>query len=143
MDVGFTIRQRIRRPAGAVFEAIADPGQLSGYFTKTASRRLEPDATVTWTFADGDCDDLDVTQVVPDERIVFTWKAYKVDYSTTVTFDLNETDDGQTVVELSETGWQKDDTSLQSSHAHCAGWQHMLLSLKAYLEHGIDLRSEH
>ena len=143
MDVGFTIKQRIRKPAGAVFEAIADPTKLSAYFTKTASGPLKPNATVTWAFADGDCGDLNVTQVVSNDRIVFTWKAYKVDYSTTVTFEISEGDDGGTIVELSETGWQKDETSLESSHAHCAGWQHMLLSLKAYLEHGIDLRSEH
>ncbi len=45
MDVGFTIKQRVLKPAGVVFEAIADPDKLCAYFTKTASGRLEPQAT--------------------------------------------------------------------------------------------------
>jgi hypothetical protein len=52
-----------------------------------------------------------------------------------------ESIDGQsTMFSISESGWHRDDPGLKASHENCGGWQHMALCLKAFLEHGIDLR---
>jgi uncharacterized protein YndB with AHSA1/START domain len=44
---------RIAKPVAEVFEAVADPTKLSGYFTTGGAQgRLETGATVTWDFHD-------------------------------------------------------------------------------------------
>ena len=51
-----------------MFEAVADPKELSSYFTTGgASARLEQGQTVTWDFADfPGAFPVHVTEVVPD-----------------------------------------------------------------------------
>ena len=52
MDLKFKVMIHVARPVAEVFEAVADPKQLSSYFTTGgASGRLESGATVTWDFA--------------------------------------------------------------------------------------------
>ena len=47
MDLKFRVAARISKPVHQVFEAVADPAQLSAYFTTGgASARLETGATV-------------------------------------------------------------------------------------------------
>ena len=53
MDLKFRVAARISKPVHEVFEAVADPKQLSEYFTTGgASARLETGATVSWDFHD-------------------------------------------------------------------------------------------
>ena len=53
MDLKFKVMIHVGRPVGEVFEAVADPKQLSSYFTTGgASARLERGVTVTWDFHD-------------------------------------------------------------------------------------------
>jgi uncharacterized protein YndB with AHSA1/START domain len=49
-------------------------------------------------------------------------------------------DDGRTLVSISEEGWRPTDAALQASYGNCHGWTQMLCALKAWLEHGINLR---
>ena len=59
MDPTFRVFIFVNRPRHEVFEAVADPKELSAYFTTGgASARLEEGQTVTWDFADraGDMD---------------------------------------------------------------------------------------
>ena len=51
--LSFTVSGRVARPAAVVYEAVADPEQLSRYFTTGGARgRLEQGADVSWDFAD-------------------------------------------------------------------------------------------
>ena len=53
MAYDFRVSGRIAKPVHEVFEAVADPKQLSGYFTTGGAKgRLETGATVSWDFAD-------------------------------------------------------------------------------------------
>ena len=53
MELKFRVAARIAKPVHEVFEAVADPAQLSHYFTTGgANGRLESGATVTWDFHD-------------------------------------------------------------------------------------------
>ena len=53
MDPRFQVSGRINKPVQEVFEAVADPKQLSGYFTTGGAKgRLETGVTVQWEFAD-------------------------------------------------------------------------------------------
>ena len=154
MDLKFRVAARIARPVHEVFEAVADPAQLSHYFTTGgAEGRLETGATVTWDFHDfPGAFPVEVVEVVPDERIVLEWGAHeaesgeigakgiKTDYSTTVTMLFKPLDDGRTLVEIVEEGWHDSPGALRGSYANTEGWTGMLLALKVWLEHGINLR---
>ncbi len=46
----------------------------------------------------------------------------------------------RTLVRISEAGWREGDAGLKAALGNCEGWTGMLCALKAYIEHGINLR---
>ena len=144
MDPNYKVRMIVDRPVHEVFEAVADPKELSSYFTTGgASARLEAGKTVTWDFHDyPGAFPVHVKDVVPDERIMFEWQGdepgAKRDISVTMTFTSVE--DGRTKVEVAETGWSDSDAGVKASYGNCMGWSQMLAALKAWKEYGINLR---
>jgi uncharacterized protein YndB with AHSA1/START domain len=147
MELKFTIAGRIARPVSDVFEAVVNPQQLSGYFTTGGAKgRIETGAEVTWDFHDfPSAFPVHVVEVEQDRRIVLRWAAAPDEdaggnYDTTVTMTFEELDDGRTLVTISEEGWRPTATGLKSSYNNCEGWTEMLCAMKAYLEHGINLR---
>lgn len=155
MELKFRVAARIAKPVHEVFEAVADPQKLSQYFTTGGAQgRIEEGATVTWDFHDyPGAFPVYVTEVVPDERIVLQWQASEgeapnveggelkdTDYRTTVTMNFKALDDGRTLVEIAEEGWRENQGALQASYGNCQGWSQMLCAMKAWLEHGINLR---
>jgi uncharacterized protein YndB with AHSA1/START domain len=156
MELKFRVAARIAKPVHEVFEAVTDPEQLSHYFTTGGAKgRLETGATVTWDFHDyPGAFPVHVVEVVRDQRIVLEWRAAEgeapnveggdmkeVDYNTTVTMTFKALDDGRTLVEIAEEGWRENQGALQASYGNCQGWTGMLLALKVWLEHGINLRA--
>lgn len=158
MDLKFRVSAMVSKPVHEVFEAVADPAQLSCYFTTGGAQgRLEEGATVTWDFHDfPGAFPVHVIEVVPDERIVLEWDAAEGEqlneeghpaieeagYRTTVTmrFKPVDGDPGRTLVEIAEEGWRETDAALKASYGNCMGWSQMLAALKAWLEYGINLR---
>jgi len=145
MDLKFKVAARVARPVAEVFEAVADPKELSGYFTTGGAKgRLETGATVTWDFHDfPGAFPVEVIEVEPDRRIVLQWEANDSEaskYSTTVTMEFEGLGDGRTLVSITEEGWHETETGLKASYGNCMGWSQMLCALKAYKEHGINLR---
>lgn len=146
MDPTFRVFIIVNRPRHDVFEAVADPQELSQYFTTGgASARIETGATVTWDFADfPGAFPVRVKDVVADERIVFDWKASEpeTDYLVEVTMRFSdvEGDAGRTKVEVEERGWRSTDAGIKASYGNCMGWAQMLAALKAWAEHRINLR---
>lgn len=158
MELKFRVAARISRPVHQVFEAVADPDQLSRYFTTGgAEGRLEPGATVMWDFHDyPGAFPVEVVDVVPDERIVLRWEASEgeppnveggemttANYRTTVTFSFSSLDDdSRTLVEIKEEGWRETQAALEASYGNCQGWSQMLCALKVWLEHGLVIRTD-
>ena len=152
MDLKFQVLARIAKPVAEVFEAVADPKKLSGYFTTGGAKgRLETGATVTWDFHDyPGAFPVEVVEVVQDERIVLRWEATEgspsdgdavsAGYQTTVTMSFEALDDGRTLVSIAEEGWRETPGGLEASYGNCKGWMQMLCAMKAYLEYGINLR---
>ena len=144
MEPTFRVFIIVGRPRHDVFEAVADPKELSSYFTTGgASARLEQGQTVTWDFADfPGAFPVEVTDVVPDEKIVLNWKANEpgADYQLQVTFRFTDVEGGRTRVEVEESGWHDTDAALKASYGNCMGWSQMLAALKMWVEHGINLR---
>lgn len=155
MDLKFRVSAHIAKPVHEVFEAVADPDRLSAYFTTGGAKgRLETGATVTWDFHDfPGAFPVHVTEVVPDRRIILQWEANEgapsdgdaavtagAGYTTTVTMTFDPLPDGRTLVTIAEEGWHETPTGLAASYGNCQGWMQMLCALKAWLEHGINLR---
>ena len=144
MEPTFRVFIIVNRPRHDVFEAVADPKELSSYFTTGgASARLEQGQTVTWDFADfPGAFPVDVIEVVPDEKIVFNWQANEpgTDYQLQVTMRFSEVEAGRTKVEVEEAGWRTTDAARQASYGSCMGWAQVLAALKMWVEHRINLR---
>ena len=105
MAYEFSVGGRIAKPVSEVFEAVVDPGQLSGYFTTGGAKgRLETGATVTWDFADfPGAFPVRVEKVTKDKEIVLHWAAAPdggPSYDTTVTMTFEALDDGRTLVRI-------------------------------------------
>ncbi|MEN7535775.1 SRPBCC domain-containing protein [Aurantiacibacter flavus] len=154
MQVNFRISGRIAKPVEEVFEAVADPAKLSEYFTTGGARgRMEAGSTVLWDFHDfPGAVPVEVVEVLPNEKIVIEWSASEgetgeigaklaeADYKTTVTMLFKPLDDGRTLVEIVEEGWRDTPGGLRSAFLNCEGWTGMLAAMKAWIEHGINLR---
>ena len=144
MDLRFNVYAIVARPVAEVFEAVADPDRLSRYFTTGGARgRMETGATVTWDFHDFPGGfPVHVVEAIPNERIVLRWAANDPGepYETTVTVRFRAEGDGRTRVDIDEAGWRDTPSGLKASYGNCFGWTQMLCALKAWLEHGINLR---
>ena len=132
---------KIQRPVAEVFDGVVNPAKLSGYFVQKASGPLREGSTVKWTFAEVPGEhDIVVRTVVPNEKIVFEWASAEGGYNTTVEMNFKPLDATSTMVQIGESGWKETPKGLAASYDNCGGWMHMALCLKAYLEHGINLR---
>ena len=83
-----------------------------------------------------------VVEVEKNKRIILEWdsddRADK--YSTTVTMRFEDLGDGRTLVSIAEEGWRETPTGLKASYGNCMGWSQMICAMKAWVEHGINLR---
>jgi len=153
MKLKFEVSVYIARPVDEVFEAVADPQQLSRYFTTGGAKgRLETGATVYWDFADfPGAFPVEVVEVVRNEKIVLKWEANEgppeggqaskgASYMTTVTMGFENLANGRTRVSIAEEGWRETPGGLKAAFGNCQGWAQMQAALKVWLEHGINLR---
>lgn len=145
-ELSFTVSGRIARPCAEVYEAVADPEQLSRFFTTGGARgRLEVGGDVTWDFHDyPGAFPVTVLESVPPRRIVIRWDGNDVtsaDGTTITTFEFEPLDDDtRTLVTISESSWQASSDGAKAAFGNCEGWTGMLAALKMWLEHGINLR---
>lgn len=145
-ELGFTVSGYVSRPCAEVYEAVADPEQLSKYFTTGGARgRLEPGAEVTWDFADFPGEfPVTVVEADPPRRIVIRWDGDETTDptgTTTTVFEFEPVDDGtRTLVTITESAWRPTAAGAQQAFGNCQGWTGMLAALKAWLEHGVNLR---
>jgi uncharacterized protein YndB with AHSA1/START domain len=142
MEVTFTVHTKVRRPIADVFDAVYNPGTLRRYFTTGgASGPLDEGKTVSWEFADHPgAFDIQVKKVVPRKLIVFEWPSDAGGGSTRVEMTFEAVDENTTLVTITETGWPDTSGGRKSSYGNCQGWTQMLCCLKAWVEHGINLR---
>lgn len=127
---------QIQKPVEEVYEAIADPAQLTRYFIASSSGRIEAGAVLTWEFGDFPGPfDVTVLEARPHEFIAFVW-----DEATTVNISLQRQEDHSTVVRITEGEKDLSPENLEWLISNSFGWGNFLDCLKAYLEYGINLR---
>lgn len=144
----FSVFGFVSRPSAEVYEAVVDPEQISRCFTTGGAQgRLEPGNEVTWDFADFP-GRFPVTPVEaePGRRVVIEWGAAASTTadggaSTRVTFAFEPVDeDTRTRVTITEDGWRATRDGAGAAFGNCMGWTGFLAALKAWTEHGINLR---
>lgn len=150
MDLKFRVWAHISKPVDEVFEAVANPDQLSRYFTTGGAKgRMETGAVVTWDFHDfPGAFPVQVIEVLPNEKIILEWNTAErpgdgepaPQYRTTVTLTFEAVDDDRTRVEITEQGWRDTQAALDASYGNCMGWSQMLCALKMWTEHKINMR---
>lgn len=150
MEPKFTVGGRIAKPVADVFEAVVNPAHLSQFFTTGGAKgRLARGATVSWDFHDfPGAFPVEVEDVVENERIVLRWGGADDaaegesprDFMTRVTITFAALDDGRTLVRITEDGWRGTEKGFKAAFGNCEGWTGMLAAMKAWLEHGINLR---
>jgi uncharacterized protein YndB with AHSA1/START domain len=137
----YEVQLKIRKPAAEVFDAVVGPERLSSYFVQAASAPLTEGATVKWRFAEVPGEhDVHVLRVVQNQQIVFEWRSgtgNKIE----VRMMFQALDAENTLVQISERGWRDTPQDIKASHGNAGGWMHMMCSLKASLEYGINLRA--
>lgn len=145
-ELSFTVSGRISRPCEQVYEAVADPGQLSEYFTTGGARgRLEPGSEVSWDFHDFPGRfPVKVVEAAPPRKIVIEWDGEATTGqagTTRTTFEFEPVDDGaRTLVTITESSWLLTPDGAKNAFGNCEGWTGMLAAMKVWLEHGINLR---
>ena len=145
MSRNYTVQTKIKRPVADVFDAIVSSERMKEYFVNGASSDLIEGETVTWRWDHYGENPITVRKVVENELIELAldsreWEKTKDEaYEVLVIFEFEELEDG-TMLSISEQGWKTDADGLKGSHDNCGGWTHMAMCLKAYIEHGIDLR---
>jgi uncharacterized protein YndB with AHSA1/START domain len=78
--------------------------------------------------------------VVEDRCIVFETLRARVATTPCVAMAFMPLDNQNTMVPISEAGFREDLAEIKASCGSAGGWMHMMCSLKAYLEYGINLR---
>jgi uncharacterized protein YndB with AHSA1/START domain len=138
MDIEVNVRERILKPIGEVFAAIVDPAKMSRYFISGASGPMKAGTTVLWDFADVGAKGVpvEVIEVEPNRTIVFDGGAPK----TRTTIRLAEDDPNTTVVTINEAKFPMDEEGVKRAMGQTGGWTYFLACLKAYVQHGINLR---
>lgn len=144
----YTVQTRIQRPVAVVFGAIVNEETICRYFADRTSGPLLEGQRIVWTWNHcGDCPVL-VKRIIENELVHLEldsgeWRKtvgspYKVD----VFLELEPLEDGSTMLSISERGWSTDESGLKASHENCSGWTHAAMCLKAFVEHGIDMRAQ-
>lgn len=147
MSRTFTVQTSIGRNVKDVFDAIIDPDMIVRYFVDRTSGRLAPGERIVWFWDNWGDHPVVVDEVIPNERISLRlnsidWDKSKANsFDVLVEFELEALGDSRTLLKISESGWPETLEGIKGSYDNCGGWQHMADCLKAWLEHGIDLRA--
>jgi len=118
---------------------------MEKYFTTRSSNSLITGQKIDWFWQHWGENSVFVKQIVENELIELTldsknWAKTDPGYEVKVIFEFEDLGEGSTRLSISEKGWKTDTEGLKASHENCGGWQHMADCLKAWVEHGIDLR---
>lgn len=132
------VEDRIARPVAEVLEAIVDPAKMSQYFLSRGSGWMTTGAKLDWEWADAAAKlAIHVRSVEPD-KVTFLWSA--TGSPTQVTLALAPDGDG-TKLTATELPFELSEEAAARAIGQTQGWTDFCCCLKAYLQHGIDLRA--
>lgn len=131
---------QIARPCPVVYEAIADPAQMSNYFIASSTGRMEAGKELIWKFPEFDMKvPVRVGEVKENLYISYYWQDGGEDMLVEIT--LEEAEEGNaTVVTVTEKSKENTPDGLRWLKSNTEGWANFLACLKAWAEYGINLR---
>lgn len=131
-------QMRIRKPVAQVFNAFIDPDITRNFWFTKGSDVLSAGKKVTWEWEMYNAiTEVVVEEIIENEKILIKWGVP----FTTVDFRFKELSDGSTYVTISNYGFDKSgDELLAEINDSTGGFTTVLDGLKAYLEHGINLK---
>lgn len=129
---------QIQQPIEAVFEAIVLPEKMTRYFISESTGRLEEGKEILWQWPEfpGQSSVVNNIKIELNKSVSFVW-----DNQTTVAIHLEEQADLSVVVRVTEGVKELNEENLKWFGGNTEGWANFLACMKAYLEHGINLRT--
>lgn len=130
----------IRRPVAQVFEAWVDPAITSRFWFSKGSGRLEAGKRVRWDWEMyGFSVEVDVKAIEENQRILVEWGG--PDHPSSVEWTFEPRGEDQTFVTVKNWGFSGDAEKVVAQAIDSAGgFSFVLAGLKAFLEHGIELK---
>jgi uncharacterized protein YndB with AHSA1/START domain len=130
---------QILKPVNEVFEAIVDPAKMTNYFISDSTGRMEEGKELTWRFPEFDMDiPVRIGRIEKDRYISFYWDIDVEEMIVEITLEPNGKD--ATIVSVTEKEKENNQAGIKSLKENTEGWANFLACLKAYVEHGINLR---
>jgi uncharacterized protein YndB with AHSA1/START domain len=137
-QIEVSVDDRIARPIAEVFEAIVEPAKMAGYFISRGSGRMTAGERVEWEFGDVGAKLVVGVIEVNEQRIVFDWDASGSTARVTIRLAWEA---GATRLEITESGWPMTEQGVKRALGQTQGWTNFLCCLKAFVQHGINLRA--
>ncbi|MCB2230828.1 SRPBCC domain-containing protein [bacterium] len=133
----FVLRIEIAASPARVFRAWTESDEVQAWFPEKAESEPKKGGRYYLEFLGGDIADMKFLEFRKPNKVVFTFG----DKGETVTVRIRKAGK-KTICELEQSGMSTSPKSRVHMHMGCkTGWVFFLTNLKAYLEHGIDLRS--
>jgi uncharacterized protein YndB with AHSA1/START domain len=130
---------QIQKPVNEVFEAIVDPEKMINYFISKGSGRMEEGKQIKWQFPEFKGEfPIRVGKIEKNKYISYYWEIDKLELL--VEMVLTSGKNNSTVVKITEKSRENDEAGINWLKGNTEGWANFLACLKAYLEHGINLR---
>ena len=132
---------RIRKPPSQVFAAFADAGFMSKFWFFRRDDGLKEGETISWFMGDGEdavSFDVRVEKLLWPSTIVIAWE--RDGAVTHVTWTLEETASGDTILTIVESGFAgSDDAIVEQALDSTGGFNQVLIAAKAFIEHGVEM----
>lgn len=131
----------IRRSPSEVFTAFADANEMSKFWFTRRDNGLREGESVSWFIGTGEdafSIDVRVKELNHPHKLVMDWGADGK--YTRVTWSFEETEDGDTILSVEESGFTGDsDAIIDRALDSTGGFNQVIVAAKALIEHGVTL----
>ncbi len=136
-----TAEIRVRTAPAKIFDAFADASQMSKYWFTRRDDGLREGEFVTWYLGPGEnayAFEIRVVELNRPSRIVIEWE--NGDDRTRVTWSIEETGQGNSIVRIVESGFTGDEESIiERLLDSTGGFNQVLMAAKALVEHDVEI----
>ncbi|GAC1381638.1 MAG: hypothetical protein NVSMB48_10080 [Marmoricola sp.] len=128
-------------PTTTVYNALATPTGIAAWWATATTGGCEIGETIESTFTHSETGEpvgtiqYAIEELVPDKRVAWRVTGGVPEWQDTlIRFDLEQADDGYTIVQFGHEGWAEPSEFM----GHCTTkWGSFLMSLKSYVETGV------
>jgi len=132
---------KINKLPPEVFYAIVNPENMTKYFISSSTGFMKEGEVLTWKFPEMDMEfPVTVSKIVNGTYISFYWNPVMDGEQTLVEITLKKEAENKTTVTATEKSKPNDAAGIKWLKDNTEGWAHFLACLKAWMEHGINLR---